>query len=478
MSGYARRLVFLGAGAAAALLVAVPGIISGYWQFILASVGFFSIAVLAVSMLAGLTGIWSLGHMAFVAVGAYLGLNLSALGLPLELIIPAAFVLSGLIGFVLGLSAGRFSVLYFGLLTLALGLTSTEIIGHWKAVTGGDEGLPVPPAWIFLANTTLDLRGAVVMTICLAVAAFLLVDLVERSPLGSKWLAVKSQRTAATAIGLRPQTENAKAFALSAAIASLAGIGIAYSIGYLDPVGFDLNAGVRLIVATVVGGAGSLAGAIVGAAFITIVPELARTLPSMTSFVFGVATVLTLLFLRKGIVPSLAGFLRGRRSAPVTTGQAATPESVAVLVQELLPRATATLAVDAISVRFGGVCALDAVSLILPAGRSIGLIGPNGAGKTTLLNVLSGFYTASGGSARLDDTELTTLSASNRAGVGFGRTFQHAELFGELTLRQMLEMTALVGTSRRAAAGLTSLSAATVATRILHGLGLSAHADR
>lgn len=473
-----RRILILVAGCVAALLATIPGLVSGYWQFIIASVAFSSIAVLAVSMLAGLTGIWSLGHMAFVALGAYLALNLSGLGLPLELIVPVAFVVSGLIGFLLGLSAGRFSVLYFGLLTLALGLTSTEIIGHWTAVTGGDEGLPVPPAWLLVANMTIGLRGAVVVTICLAVISFLVADAVERSPTGSKWRAIKSQRTASAAIGLRAQMENAKAFALSAAIASLAGIGIAFSIGYLDPVGFDLGAGIRLIVATVVGGAGSLLGSVVGAAFITVVPEFARNLPSMTSFIFGIATVLTLLFLRQGIVPSLAGLMKRRPAATAATPDVMTRESVTQLVQELLPRATSALVVDDVSVRFGGLRALDSVSLTLPAGASIGLIGPNGAGKTTLLNVLSGFYVASSGNVRIGDVELTGLPASSRAGVGFGRTFQHAELFAELTLRRMLEMTALLGAPRRKAAGLSPLDPANVAARILSGLGILAHADR
>lgn len=479
MSGVRRQLIILLIGAAATILVAVPGLIGGYWQFIVASVGFYAIAVLAVSMLAGLTGIWSLGHMAFVALGAYLALNLSGLGVPLEVIVPAAFVLSGFVGFLLGLSAGRFSVLYFGLLTLAVSLASTEIIGHWREVTGGDEGLPVPPAWIFVTGTSIGLREAAILTICLVVVAFLIVENVERGRVGSRWLAIKSQRTAATAIGLRPQIENAKAFALSAAIASLSGLGIAYSIGYLAPAAFDLNAGIRLIVATVVGGAGSLAGAIVGSAFITVVPELARNVPTATSFIFGLATVLTLLFLRQGIVPSLAHLLQRKRHAQPTGGTAAaTAENVADLVRELLPPARAALVIESVSVRFGGVAALDNVSITLPAGRSLGLIGPNGAGKTTLLNVLSGFYKASGGQARIGDTELTTLGASDRTGAGFGRTFQHAELFGELTLRQTFEMTASLGAARRTACGLPPLEPKAVAKRILDGLGLSAHADK
>ncbi len=483
MNATARRLLILAVGVGSAILAGTPGLIGGYPQFVLASIAFFSIVVLAVSMVAGLTGIWSLGHMAFVAIGAYLSASLSAAGVPLEVSTVLAFAISGVIGFVLGLSAGRFSVLYFGLLTMALSLAASEVIGHWSDYTGGDEGMPVMPARIVLLGIqSLGLQGAVVLTIGLATFAFLLADYVTNGPIGRRWLAVKSQRVASTAIGLRPQLENAKAFALSAAIASLAGIGIAFSISYLDPVGFDLNVGVQLLVATVVGGAGSLLGALLGSAFIVVVPEMARSVPTVSMFVFGLSTILVLLFLRKGIVPTAAGWLmrildRNKRPAP-SGAHRFHAEAVADLVRQLLPAATDDLEVANLSVHFGGVKALDGVSISLPAGTSVGLIGPNGAGKTTLLNVLSGFYQATRADAvRLGDTDLTTLPTYGRAAAGFGRTFQHAELFGELTLREMFETTADLGAPRRKTAGLPAMTSAEVSQRILDGLGLAAYAD-
>jgi len=483
VSALSRRLAILAAGLAAGVLAGTPGLIGGYPQFILASIAFFSIVVLAVSMVAGLTGIWSLGHIAFVALGAYLAANLTAMGVPVEAIAVVAFVSAGLVGYVLGLSAGRFSVLYFGLLTMALSLAASEVIGHLAAYTGGDEGMPVLPARVLvLGMRTLSLQGAVVLTVVLATFAFLLADAVMQGPVGRRWLAVKSQRVAATAIGLRPQIENARAFALSAAIASLAGIGIAFCISYLDPVGFSLNVGVQLLVATVVGGAGSLLGALLGAAFIVVVPEAARSIPSVSMFVFGLSTVLILLFLRRGIVPTLGAALarwRGRRAkgapAPVHVFRA---EAVADLVRELMPPAAKALEIKDLSVRFGGVRALDGVSLSVPPGSSVGLIGPNGAGKTTLLNVLSGFYTATrAGAVRLGETDLTSLPPHARVGVGFGRTFQHAELFGELTLRQMLETAADLGAAARKAGDLPARAPAQIATLILEGLGLTSSAD-
>jgi ABC-type branched-subunit amino acid transport system ATPase component/ABC-type branched-subunit amino acid transport system permease subunit len=482
MSPTTRRTVIVAFGSVMALLAGPSGLVGGYAQFIVASVAFLSISVLSVSTLAGLTGIWSLGHLAFVALGAYLAANLTLLGVPVEIIAIAAFLLAGFTGYILGLSAGRFSVLYFGLLTMALSLASSEIIGHWTSMTGGDEGMAVMPARIFLLGIdALSLEGAVLLTVALATICFLLADFVANGPIGRRWLAVKSQRTASTAIGLTPQIENAKAFALSSAMASLSGLGIAYSIAYLDPVSFDLNVGIHLIVATVVGGAGSLLGSLLGAIFIVVVPEMARSVPSMSIFVFGLATILTLLFLKRGIVPSLGYMLAnlpGRSSRKSISDKVETisVENVTKLVHDLLPPAKDGLEVQNLSVHFGGLRALDGVSLSVPAGASVGLMGPNGAGKTTLLNVLSGFYKATtAGVIRLGDTDLIHLPPQGRAFAGFGRTFQHAELFGELTLRQMLELTADIGASRRKAAGLPDLSSRQIATRILEGLGLSAY---
>ncbi|HEV2512119.1 ABC transporter permease subunit [Bosea sp. (in: a-proteobacteria)] len=477
MSALTRRSLILAIGLSAAALVSLPQVLSSYAQYVVASIAFFSIAVLAVSMLAGLTGIWSLGHTAFLAFGAYLAANLTALGLPVEAVLVAAFLGAGLFGYVLGLSTGRFSVLYFGLLTMALSLAASEVMEHWVEVTGGQQGMTVDPPRLLLTGASISLGGAFVLSIALATLVFLLVDVVADSHVGRGWLAVKSQRTAAMAIGLNPQRENARAFALSAAITSFAGIGLAYSIAYIDPLGFGLDGGVKLIVATVVGGAGSSLGALLGAAFIVTVPELARAVPAVAYYVFGSATVLILLFLRRGIVPSLRTLLRPTSRAAVPA-EAVDVVTLTALVRELLPPASAALRLENVSVHFGGVKALDGVSLVLPAGTSIGLIGPNGAGKTTLLNVCSGFYQpVQGAVVRLGEIDLTGLPAYARIASGLGRTFQHAELFAELTLRQTFETAAALGAGRRRAAGLPESAAADVAERILAGLGLAAYAD-
>lgn len=448
-----RRLVIAVAAIALAFAVGPLRLVGDYAQFLIASAAFIFIGVLSVSMLAGLCGIWSLGHTAYIAIGAYMAANLTKWGVPLEGIIVAATVSAAVIGFILGLSAGRFSVLYFGLLTMALALVATEVVAHWVPVTGGDDGMKVGNAVSIFWRKPIETKNAVVISVLLATFAYLVVDIVGASRVGRRWLAVKGQRTASMAIGLKPHVENASAFALSAAIASLSGVGMAFSVAFIDPVAFSLDAGVTLIVGTVVGGIGSALGALVGAGFLTAVPELARDALAIANFVYGGAMIAVLLFLGQGLVPAIRDRLvrwRGPGGSKRDGSRIAVDEAaMGALVSRLLFPADRTLSLKNVQLQFSGLTVLDGVSFDLPPGTAIGLIGPNGAGKTSLLNVLSGFYVPlDTTTVTLGDTDVLALSPSGRAGLGIGRTFQHAELFPELTIREML--VAVAGLAQRA----------------------------
>ena len=322
------------------------------------------------------------------------------------------------------------------------------------------------------------------MVICvlLATAVYLIGDAVNGSRFGRRWLAVKGQRIASMAIGLRPHVENATAFGLSAALASLSGIGMAFAIAFIDPVAFSLDTSVTMIVGTVVGGIGSSVGALLGAGFITAVPELARDARAVSDFVYGGAMIAVLLWLGQGIVPAIRSKVREVRGRhrPKTDGQRKAVDAAAIsaLVSQLLPAAQQTLSLKHVSVQFSGLKALDDVSFDLPAGKAIGLIGPNGAGKTTLLNVLSGFYQPlKETSVTLGDVNVLATSPSGRAALGIGRTFQHAELFPELTIREMLVTAAGLAQPLRKRHNIGLNAPDAVADLILDGLDLRPYGD-
>ena len=476
-----RRLIIGVCGVGSAFALGPYSVFGDYGQFLFASVAVAFIAVLAVNMLAGLSGIWSIGHSAYVAIGAYMAANLTLLGVPVEAIIVIAMVCSGLLGFILGLCAGRFSVLYFGLLTMALALVATEVIGHWSEVTGGDDGKKVGRALSIFLKQPIASKNAVVLCVLMATAVYLIADLVDASRYGRRWLAVKGQRIASMAMGLKPNVENATAFGLSAALTSLSGIGMAFSIAFIDPVTFSLDSSVTMIVGAVVGGVGSGLGAVVGAIFITAVPELARDAHAVSNFVYGGAMMIVLLWFGQGIVPAIRSKIReyqGRKN-PLTAQvrQVANPATIAELVGRLLAPANQTLSLKNVAVHFSGLKALDDVSFDLPPGKAVGLIGPNGAGKTTLLNVLSGFYIPTAQtSVRLGEVDVLATSPSGRSAIGIGRTFQHAELFPELTIRDTLITAAGLAQSLRRRLGLSLNEPSAVADLILDELALQPYA--
>ncbi len=476
----AQRAIIVAFGLAGVLLTSPLSSLGSYLQFILGTAANTTIAVLTITMLAKMSGIWSLGHTAFMAIGAYTAAVLTAHGVPIEVIIVVATVSAAAVGFILGLSAGRFSVLYFGLLTLALAMAANEVIGQWVDVTGGDQGIQVGQGYVALLRRKITLHEAIPFGIVLTTIVLLIGHFVSTGSIGHRWLAVKSQRIAAMACGIRPQIENALAFSLSAALISIAGIVMAFQTGYLDPEAFNMDAGVMLIVATVIGGVGSIAGAFVGGLFVIAVPELARGMSGLSNFVYGAATVLVLLFLRKEIVPTLGAMLKRWRTKASTEGAAreADVATITSLAGELVPRETNPLVLHDVRVSFGGVKALDGVNLILKPGETVGLIGPNGAGKTTLLNVISGFVPSDAGSkAGIGSVDLSAIPPYARASHGIGRTFQHAELFGELSVRDMLVTVARSAKRRRQSLGMKLSDPVLVADRLLTGLGLTKYRD-
>ena len=484
LDGYgqlARRLSILFVGGLAVMILSAGVLRGDYAKFLIGSIAFNAITILSISILAGTSGIWSLGHTAFIAIGAYVAANMGAAGYPLEVILPTVICLSALVGYVLGISAGRFSILYFGLLTLAVALTTGEIVGRFSSFTGGDQGLTVAPlkSWIF--GRLFTANEAPQVSVALATLAFLAADFVIKGAPGRQWRAVKSQRIASTAIGLTPYLANANALAFSAAIASVGGVATALTVGFLDPLIFDMRAGIMLIVGTVVGGIGAFLGAVVGAFFIVGIPELGRSFQDVAAFVLGASMILVLLVLPRGLAPTLQRWVVKplvREHGPISTPEPgiAAAESISQLARDLMPACDQPLRISNLSVAFGGLKVLENVSLDVPAGKTVGLIGPNGAGKTTLINVLSGFVASTGCDAlSIGDFDLRKAPPQARLKQGIGRTFQHGELFDDLTIRETL----FVAAGRRVAASSTKpgLSTAAIVIRILDGLHLRHVAD-
>lgn len=491
--------------AALLLIAAVEAeVVAPYMAYSAALACIYGIVVLSVGLLAGWAGVWSIGQPAMLAVGAYSCAYGSAQGWPLEIVVLFATLSAGLCGAFLGYAGARFSSLYIALLTLVFNLVALEVILHWDSVTGGDQGVVV--ASLSSATGLVTLEPGTNRVLYIAIAAFGLslavaVALYRTAP-RMRMTAAKSHVAAARSRGISPAAQTALAFGLSAALAALAGILLALSNGFVGSEVAALNFGINIIAATVLGGVGTALGAVIGGAFLSWSPSLANALSVPQQALQGAVLVLVLLFLPRGIAGSLAVFLprrlpgwsrrvkrmsappphdqpqpqmpaRAASTAARTSGASHPTAPSRALEAATTPRAAVLepiLRVDDLSVIFGGLKALQGVSFSVEAGEVVGVIGPNGAGKTTLLNVLSGLLSKSHvtGEIRFDGHRLQLSDDLGRQAAGIGRTFQHAELFAELTvLENVLCGRRLAGAGARAEA-----------SELLRQLGLLEVADK
>ncbi len=430
-------------GAVVVVVMITSGSIPTYTAFTVALAAVYAITILSISLLAHWSGIWSIGHPALLAIGAYTAAWGSSHEWRLEVTVALAMATCGVLGAFLGFAGSRFSVLYVALLTLAFTLVVTEVVLVWKDVTNGDEGVSVMGfSWLFgdfyASDDTALAIVVATLGVCIALA-----ELVRRTPVRMRLVAAKTHPIVARTVGISPEAQSSIGFALSGAVAGLAGVMLGLVSGFVSPESFSLVLAINLIAATVLGGTGSLVGAVAGGAFLAWAPSIASDLSIDQPYLVGGLLILALIFLPDGVVPT-AGRVLDRfthwserlRSAAVA-GSTEAAEGVA------LPAGHGTggpghdlLAVDGLGVRYGGLQAVDNASLTLARAEVLAMIGPNGAGKTTFVNALSGL-TGDGkveGRITLDGQDLRRVRTTRRRRAGIGRTFQHAELFGELTV--------------------------------------------
>jgi len=301
----------VGYGLLLAVLLAAPLVLSNYLLGELAYILILCIAAMGLMVLTGFTGQVSLGHAAFVAIGAYGHAWMLAQGVPFLLALPLAGVLAGLAGLVVGIPAIRVHGLYLAMVTLAFSIVVEQVIGLWRGVTGGFMGLPVETARVWGASLG---SPTPFYYLCLAVAVLVLLALANllRSGIGRAFAGVRDSEAAAYALGIGVARVKVGAFALSAGVTGLAGALMAHHLGYLTPDAFTLLLSLDLVLMVVIGGLGSLRGAILGAILISLLPKLVTFLkgflPEAASrqfgleiFVAGLVLALFVLFEPRGL---------------------------------------------------------------------------------------------------------------------------------------------------------------------------------
>jgi len=435
------------------LLIAVihGGLIPAYQAYSVALAATYAIVALSVGLLAGWAGVWSVGHPALFAIGAYFAAYGSSHQWPLEVTVVLAMVATGLSGAFLGFAGARFSVLYIALLTMAFSLVTLEVINRWTSVTGGDQGVPVTELSSALGLGTVTSGGNQAVYLALLVAGIVVAFAVVARTTGlrMRMVAAKSHPLAARSVGIAPEAQTAIAFAVSGVMTGVAGVLLGLITGFVSPDTFSLVFGVNAIAAAVLGGIGTVAGGVVGGVFMAWLPTVADRLSVSQPILQGTLLILALIFLPGGVVPAAGAIARRfwRRVRPsaraATRPPAHRPAGEPVETAARSPRrpqgnaapGESLLDVTDLSVTFGGLKALEGVSLSVRPGEILAIIGPNGAGKTTFVNALSGLLSAGRveGSVVYAGKRLLGERATARRSLGIGRTFQHAEPFSELS---------------------------------------------
>ena len=256
-----------------AVLFSAPLWVPEYWLSQLSFILIYGIVGLGLMLLAGFTGLFSIGHAAFLGVGAYTEAVLAAKGWPFPLSILVAMGLSAAVGIVVGLPALRVKGIYLGIATLSFGFIVEEVLARWESVTGGNAGMLVKSIDVFGWQPGSG-AGFYLVCLVLAVLATLLVLNLLRSPTGRAFVAIRDSEISAQSMGIHLARYKSLSFAISAALAGLGGALYAHKISFLSPDQFNIVQSIDLLLMIVIGGLGSVHGAFLGAAFLIAMPQL------------------------------------------------------------------------------------------------------------------------------------------------------------------------------------------------------------
>ncbi len=253
-------------------LLAAPWLLSEYLLEQLVLVCIYAVAGLGLMLLSGFTGLISLGHAAFLGVGAYTEAVLVGMGWPFPLAMSAAVVLSAATGVVVGLPALRVRGIYLAIATLALGVIVEEVLTRWEDVTGGSAGLMVKSPTLFGAAVPQPV-GFYYLCLGILVVATLAVLNLLRSPTGRAFVAVRDSEISSQSMGIHLAKAKTLSFALSAALTGLAGALYAHKLRFLSPEQFTVLQSVELLMMIFIGGLGSVHGVFLGALFLITLPQ-------------------------------------------------------------------------------------------------------------------------------------------------------------------------------------------------------------
>jgi branched-chain amino acid transport system permease protein len=414
------------------LAALLPATGNTYWTVIATRAAIYWVLVSGLNLIVGFAGQLAIGYVALLTLGAYIASVLAAGNVlppvPPFLALLCAGAGGGVFGLIVGLPALRLRTFYFAMATLGFATIVTQIALAWQDVTGGGIGvagpaLPVP------FDSEMGLYY-----LCLAIAAFCtaITASVARSRFGRGLVAVRDAEVAAEACGISKVKLLSIIFVFSGVLAGVAGGLFASLQTYITPDAFTFDLSVLFFISILIGGRGSILGPLLGTVILTVLPEIAAPLAAWSNFLYALM-LLVIVLVAPGGIAALLDF-RSRRPLPANRAIAPNPALLAGLLSP--PSGSAGITLKDVVLSFGGVRAIDGLSMDIAPGQVHGLIGPNGSGKTTTLNVISGYYVPEGGTMALNGAPLPPGKPLARAPRGIARTYQTPRIIGEASVLQ------------------------------------------
>ena len=457
-----------------------------YYQLIMAVVPIWAVMGLSWNILSGYSGYVSFGHAAFFGLGAYfVALAQIKLGLTPWITIPIAGLIGGIAGLLVGIPTFRLKGHYFALAMLAYPLSFLYFF-EWLGYQ--ELALPMMRDEPLKYMQFEDTRIYAYIALTLMLGAMLLSNHIERSRFGLSLMAIKQDEAAAEAAGINTLAWKLKAITLSGILAGA--IGGLYAVVLLivtPPAVFGMLVSAQALILAMFGGVATLWGPVIGAVVLVPLSEflharLGDVIPGIQGVVYGLAIVIVILLAPEGVFWKVKDKLR-RRNHPTSAPSSTPIEPVQEHVESLLaqqpndknerPARSNVVVLEArnVSKAFGGLKAVQHVSLKVMQGEVLGIIGPNGAGKTTFFNLLNGFIRPDSGEIILNDRNIVGKLPFQICMAGVGRTFQVVRPFRRMSIAQNVVVGAYVNAK-------TDLSAQEAAKYAMEQVGLLAQADR
>ncbi len=480
------------------LLVAIGALIclplfihNPYYIHLTETILIYTILLFGLDIVVGYIGQVSLGHAALFGIGSYTaGVLFIHFGLPIWASIPASIVVTAIFGGILALPALKVIGPYLAMVTLAFGTIAQILINEMTWLTEGPLGIKLSkPSFMGAAMTEAEFFWVVA---AITILALIVVDRFVKSQMGRAFEALRDSPIACDCMGVSVYRFKVIAFVISAGFAGLAGCLYAYSEQYISPNTYNNELAVLFLLGIIMGGRKSRLGAAIGAAIIVLLPKLLDDInlfrivasiiaivvvvgasialsKKVTTFrrvaipltgvvglaifsfwlnsiadwrlsIFGFMILLVVYYLQNGIVGFAKGFYQLISGKTKTTrgGAVESADDSVSFISAVANKniGAELLSVDSVLMQFGGLKALNNVSLSIKRGTIHGLIGPNGSGKSTMMNVLTGIYIPTAGTVLYAGESVVGKTSSDIALSGIARTFQNVQLFGEMTAIQ------------------------------------------